>query len=459
MKKRFCAVLLILPLLLLSACDSEPPEESQCPYVPRQTTVEVPDDENGDYVTVSMMLPVLEPMEFEEENNFRLFSIGEDVDPILLFYDDQSFVYCNSTHSVYGYAMEEGIPVEPGTEFTVDIPFTKTITFYTTEERLYPNGMKASATFHYKDGRTVYESFDGLEMGTIKLDSHGRIVADEFVYAFEGNPNWSADVVAQYRGIGDDSLQTVEATMPSLTYEFWVLDDGMLAADCSESDSYTRTITKPDGTETQTQHSGGELWEYEWGYEDSDYAILSAAFFNDMEISNDCGEVLYGYSGHEESKPENPMPVYHSYFPGAELGPVYSQLDVDSHNYFTCTYTGKWRSWLAVTNMSPEQGNSLLYVDGSFTTAELHKNGTTVLSGNLSECNVYFMPPGEEHLLCLRGSADQDGDMQVFYSHGTLVAKGEGVKYTVTEEDASVLPFDPEDRPVIIGRGFPNWEE
>lgn len=433
---RKLSLLLLIPCLL-AGCESGavPVEEP-----------ELPNDAEGTSVTVSVQLPSRFPEELYGPNSsIELFRGNTETGM-------EGYSYSWDGETVWdGVPGSDLIPAAPSTEFTVDLPFVESLTFSTTAKEYYDSGMKISATYHYRDGRTVYESFDGLELGTILLDSRGKIIAQEFPYAFEGNSGWYADVTAEYKGVADLSVQALDVRMNSLYREFQVITGGILAT--SSQEGYTVTVTDPDGTKSITHYTGNELSEYWWGYEKAEYAILSGDFFNGVQVLNDCGEASPNFP---ESSARPLMKIYHTYSPGVELGPGYYQVDTTAQKAFTFFLSPEssrllpgGKRWFAVTNKSPKRGDSLLCVsDFSGDTAVLCRDGTALLKGDLSDFTVCFIPPEENHVLCLKGSGK---DLALIrYRWGTLTAMGKDLEYTVTEKDLSILPFDPEDRPAIV---------
>ncbi len=435
----FLKVLSCLPLLcLLSGCgQGEPPVSYGPDESYRQQLLNLPNDEEGESITLTFTMPKHMPNYVAGVDILSIFIVGDnnDISAAEFTWDGNSLGgRFESTGKVLSW------PAKFSQQMTVELPFYRSMQFYTAGAEDYDGSMKVSATFNYRDGRTVYESFDGFDRAAITFDSHEGITAETSYWSREYSP---FDITVEYKGIADAVTQTLTGKMDSLYREFRLMENGILAMDSSEP--YTVTVSESDGVQTATEYSGDELWQYLWGYEDGEYSILSSNGFIDMEIRNGAGE-----SCPLDREPEpGDMRIYHRYWPGVELGPVYYQIDTTAQNSFTFTVDSDFGSWYAVTNKSPENGDSMMCVSGlDHGIAELHRDGAALLSGDLSDFTVYYVPSGEERACCLKGSGESEAEIR--YSWGKLTAKGENLKYTVTEEALSALPFDPENRPVIV---------
>ncbi len=438
MRRIFAVLLVLSALCLTSGCTQGDSPVSSGPDSYTQLLLNQPSDEEGESVSLTFTIPkqmpdfvlgvdVLDMFSYEENYSKRVYKWSQET----LWRDDSG---------VKGGEWPSWT-AKPSEQMTIEIPFHRSLTFYTAGKEDYDGSMKVSATFRYRDGRTVYESFDGFDHAAITFDSHGEITAETTYWEREDVP---FDITAEYKGIDDPAPQALQGRMDSLYREFRLMENGILAMVSSEP--YTVTVSGPDGVKTVTEYTGDELWQYLWGYEDGEYSILSSGSgFAGLEIKNGAGESC---PFAREPKPSD-MRVYHSYFPGAKLGPGHFQIDTTAQNSFTFTSDTEFGSWYAVTNKSPEQGDSILCVSGlAHGSAELHRDGTALLSGNLSDFTVYYLPPGKERVLCLKGSGISEAKIR--YSWGKLTAKGKGLEYTVTEEDLSALPFNPEERPALV---------
>lgn len=440
MKRILAAFLALLVLCLPAGCTQDDPPVSSGPDSYTQLLLNQPKDEEGESITLTFTMPKRMPDYVAGVDVLDMFSYEEN-------YSEKVYKWSQETLWCDDSGTEEGEwpswPAGFSEQITIEIPFHRSLKFYTAGRDDYDGSMKVSATFHYRDGRTVYESFDGMDYTTITLDSHGEITVEGNPYVYGDREGQSFDITAEYKGISDTVTQTLQGKMLSFYQEFRLMEGGILAMDSSEP--YTVTVSEPDGAKTVTEYTGDELWQYQWGYEDGEYSILSSLGFTDMEIRNGTGESCP--LGREPESGD--MRIYHSYWPGPELGPGYSQIDTTAQSSFTFTVDSDFESWYAVTNKSPEEGDSILCVAGlAHGAAELHRDGTALLSGDLSDFTVYYLPPGEERVLCLKGSGGSEAKIRYFW--GKLTAKGKGLNYTVTEEDLSALPFDPEDRPVLV---------
>ena len=440
---------LILILCLLSGCGTLSPRPAAvpalknpcCPIAEQGPVVrELPDDKQGDYVVVTVMLPREVPKDlFGPDGAMTLFTAKQfNIYPDLHYKWDGKSIW-----------REEGSPpklysAEAGTEYTITIPFRESITFHTTRKSAYDNSMKVSAAFHYKDGRAAEASYAGLASADIELTSDGTIVADQNSYAYADGQK--IDVTASYQGIDTDVTQILQGKQESLYCKVQLLHGRLASEYLSDC---TLTVSDPAGEETVTAYTGEEIREHYWAYEDYDYCTLSFMVGRGLQIEDAEGTIFEPSA--EADKISSGRTVYRCYYPGAQLGPVYDAMDVSWRESFLFTFSLDGFCWWAgVTYKSPEGQKGTLCVSGIPNgTAELFRDGTAVLEGDLSEFKVFYIPPGEETVLSLTGKGQEQ--VTVRYENGTLAADGTGLEYTVEETDISAMPFDPNELPAIIG--------
>lgn len=449
MTRKILALLLVL--CLLSGCGVPSPRRAAvpaqkipcCPIAEQEPiTRELPDDkQQGDYVVVTMMLPRELPEEiFGPDGSMTLFTAH--------YFNNHPELSYQWGGGVLWKEYDPSVPATSapgGTEISVKIPFRDSITFHTTDTATYDNGMKVSAAFHYKDGRTVEASYDGLGLADIELDSHGTITAVQNPYVYEEGQE--IDVTASYKGVDTDVTQILRGKQ-NLYCKVQLLH-GLLAT--GSLSGYTLTAVDPAGKETVTDYTGDELSEHSRGYQDYDYCTISCPSINDLQIEDPEGIAIDPYSETEKISAERT--VFRSYYPGAELGPPYFALDVPWQESFRVSLSpDRNRWWAGVTYKSPEGQKGTLCVSGiPDGTAELFWDGTAVLEGDLSEFTVFYLPPGEETALSLTGKGQEQ--VTVYFDNGELTAYGTGVEYTTEETDISAMPFDPGELPAIIS-GF-----
>ena len=448
MTRRILALLLVL--CLLSGCAGGVPSPRRaavpaqkipcCPLSEQEPVVrELPDDTQGSYVMVTMMLPRELPEEiFGPDGSMTLFTAHYFNNyPELSYRWDGEFL-----------GEEQDLSASPvsapgNTEVSVKIPFRDSITFYTTDAAVYDNGMKVSAAFHYKDGRTVEVSFDGVGLAEIVLDTHGTIAVTMNPYVYE--EGMTIDVEAGYKGIDTDVTQILRGKKEALYCKAQLLHGRLAAealADC------TLTAVDSAGNETVTSYTGEEFAEHYWGYQDYDYCTVSYPSIGGVQIETPDGSVLDPLAETVEISDERN--IYRYYSPGVELGPPHFALDVPWQESFRFSLSpNEFRWWTGVTYKSPEGQKGTVCVSGIPSgTAELFWDGTAVLEGDLSEFTVFYLPPGEETVLSLTGKGQEQ--VTVYYDNGKLTAYGTGVEYTVEETDLSAMPFDPGELPAII---------
>lgn len=130
-----------------------------------------------------------------------------------------------------------------------------------------------------------------------------------------------------------------------------------------------------------------------------------------------CDDVLCLYYGN--------MKLYNYSFMIGRNSHVY--IEVLSSRYYLFEY-----SKLPANRLEAE---ALCVSAPSITKAVLFQSGTAVLDGDLSEFEVsYQCPDNTDVELCLTGSGKDH--VEVRYENDTLIAEGEEVEYSVTEEAA-----------------------
>ena len=438
---------LMLVLCLLSGCGTPSSRSAAiparkfpcCPIAEQEPIVrELPDDKQGDYVVVTVMLPQRVPVDlFGPGGTMTLFTANPSNNYIGLHYNwDGRSLWREEGSSPKLYS------AEAGTEYTITIPFRDSITFHTTKESAYDNSMKVSAAFHYKDGRVAEASYDGLASADIEINSDGTIIAEQHPYAYEEGQK--IDVTASYQGIDTDVTQILRGNQKSLYCKVQLLHGRLASENLSDC---TLTVSDPAGEETVTAYTGNELREHYWTYEDYDYCTLSFMVSRGLQMEDTEG-IIFEPSA-EADKISSERTVYRSYYPGAQLGPVYDAMDVPWRESFLFTFSlDGFCRWAGVTYKSPEGQKGTLCVLGIPNgTAELFRDGTAILQGDLSEFKVFYNPPGEEKALSLTGKGQ--GPVTVCYEDGTLTADGTGLEYTVEEVDLSAMPFDPGELPAL----------
>ena len=451
MTRKILALLLVL--CLLSGCGTPSPRPAVvptqkipcCPIAEQEPIVrELPDDTQGDYVVVSTRLPQQTPQELFGGSAMRLFAVAESVgwsDGLEYFWDGET-VWGENRFLPLSLTP---VPAPAGTEFSMQIPFCSGVSFHTyaTDGAVYEGGIKASAVFHYEDGRTeeVGYSGDGLGSGSIGLYSCGTVCAGQNTY-LNDERGWES---ASYKGIDTDVTQTLRGTQRALWCTVQLIHGRLASEDLSDC---TLTVADPAGKETVIDCTGDELKEHHKGHLDYDYCTISCLSLEGLQIEDPEGNALDPFAETEKLSAERP--VYRSYNASDTSGQNYEALDVPWQESFLFSFSGDgYCRWAGVTYKSPEGQKGTLCVSGiSEGTAELFWDGTAILEGDLSDFAVFYIPSGKETVLSLTGKGQ--GPVTVYYKNGRLTACGTEVEYTAAKSSLSAMPFDPGKLPPVM---------